>query len=396
MVLALIVEGLAFAALDLGIDAIKSIDKGKPDQTIVELVIGSGSEEARMGGATPAIALWNDRGERVGQHGSLGKEGDGANPVYHISHNQGHSGSAQAEYMMMSNIDDDAICISAVYVTDDRVSTAFFGDLPKMCGMSWGHSNRAIGDAQQIPDCFWLDNDGTNGINAQALSVHLRDMVANTDRIAQYNERIDSLCGSTPRFSFWGDLLPDSLIPMFDPPLDYEKDSGNGGIGRDKDIDRVLDKQTFDKSVSMYRGPQFVKRQPLTNTSAIPGVAGVSIPDFMLKRRGTSSGPSARRKRSQRMSERLIVTPHAKHSAVELCNSETSWGPDEVSLTERMFCDMETKSLYPLCKNGIEENCFDLEKKFLILPGGKTEQDDVVIHSRDLPLVKRYNTTEYW
>lgn len=175
---------------------------------------------------TPAIALWNERGERLGQHNAVGKKGDGDSANYDVDHNQGHEGASQAAYLMMSNIDDDAICISAIYVTDERVSTAIFGDLPKMCGISWTHSNRAIGETHQMPDCFWLDNDGTNGINAQAVSFHLTDSVANPDRIAQYNERLDSFCGSTPRFSFWGDLLPNSLIPIFNPALEYEKDSG--------------------------------------------------------------------------------------------------------------------------------------------------------------------------
>ena len=47
-VLAFILEGLAFASLDLGIDAIKNLDKGQGDKTKVELVIGSGSADARI------------------------------------------------------------------------------------------------------------------------------------------------------------------------------------------------------------------------------------------------------------------------------------------------------------------------------------------------------------
>lgn len=53
-ILAFILEGLAFASLDLGIDAIKNLDKGKGDKTKVEIVVGSGSEEARI--VSPRLA----------------------------------------------------------------------------------------------------------------------------------------------------------------------------------------------------------------------------------------------------------------------------------------------------------------------------------------------------
>ncbi|MBE3050413.1 hypothetical protein IMZ48_49550 [Candidatus Bathyarchaeota archaeon] len=99
------------------------------------------------------------------------------------------------------------------------------GDIGYQCGMSWGLSQRDIGEKHTRPKCVWLDNDGTNDINAQAMSFHIPDMVANPDRLTQYNENPNSLCKSTPRFSFWGDLLPDSQIPIFIPELEYEKDS---------------------------------------------------------------------------------------------------------------------------------------------------------------------------
>lgn len=126
---------------------------------------------------------------------------------------------------MLSNPDDDAVCISAIYITDSKVNTVWMGDIGYQCGMSWGLSQRDIGEKHTRPKCVWLDNDGTNDINAQAMSFHIPDMVANPDRLTQYNENPNSLCKSTPRFSFWGDLLPDSQIPIFIPELEYEKDS---------------------------------------------------------------------------------------------------------------------------------------------------------------------------
>src|ERR1700738_3356157 len=46
---------------------------------------------------------------------------------------------------------------------------------------------------------------------------------------------------------------------------------------------------------------------------------------------------------------KLITSTHPSHSAIGLCDSDTSRGPDFVSHHEGMYCDMETKQAYPLC-----------------------------------------------
>lgn len=47
------------------------------------------------------------------------------------------------------------------------------------------------------------------------------------------------------------------------------------------------------------------------------------------------------------------------HTATSLCESDTSRGPDFASLVERKFCDMETKTLWPICKSEEDGGCFD-------------------------------------
>ncbi|KAK4206570.1 hypothetical protein QBC37DRAFT_380961 [Rhypophila decipiens] len=58
---------------------------------------------------------------------------------------------------------------------------------------------------------------------------------------------------------------------------------------------------------------------------------------------------------------RLVVSDRPGHSAVKLCDSDTSWGPSFVSLAEGMFCNMETRELLPLCVGELTEGCFDVE-----------------------------------
>lgn len=45
----------------------------------------------------------------------------------------------------------------------------------------------------------------------------------------------------------------------------------------------------------------------------------------------------------------LVVSEHASHSAVQVCESDSSWGPDFVSISEGVFCDMCKRQYYPLC-----------------------------------------------
>jgi len=74
--------------------------------------------------------------------------------------------------------------------------------------------------------------------------------------------------------------------------------------------------------------------------------------------------PGAPAKRTPRarlpwMERRLIVSSFPAHSAAELCNSTTSRGPDFVG-PDGKFCDMGTKTLYPLCSVEEVDGCVEV------------------------------------
>ena len=108
-------------------------------------------------------------------------------------------------------------------------------------------------------------------------------------------------------------------------------------------------------------------------------------------------------KRSPGLANRLITSPREQHSATKLCERENSHGPDFVSWDEKVFCDMETKQSWPLCKgkngtglalggkNGTgpgvadltEEECYEWETHSLVAKGGER-------------LAKNYAKIEHW
>lgn len=77
------------------------------------------------------------------------------------------------------------------------------------------------------------------------------------------------------------------------------------------------------------------------------------------------------RKRQFTDEDRLIKSTSDHHTATELCESDTSFGPDFVSIKERRFCDMKARTVYPLCSVKVTVECFDNVANKLITPGPK-------------------------
>ncbi|KAH8903813.1 hypothetical protein BR93DRAFT_884413 [Coniochaeta sp. PMI_546] len=335
--------------------------------TGVKIVVGQGDET--VSGSTPHVALWDNHGSRIGQYHPLPWDTtpESNQRSIDVEHTQTTPKGAQADpfYVMISNFENNAICISAIYVTNGIVNSVFYGDIGYMCGMSWYPSTRELDSNFYTPRCVGLDADHTNGINARALSLHLNDMAAQPNKLAEYNENIDTLCKSTPRFSFWGNLTPDGQIPFFTPPLQYNQDSGNGGQGADKDPKAVIDKDNqYDKSVCVSQKEHHHKRSSQT-----------------MKRRGGV-------KTSNINPAHLVITDYDAHSAQEVCEHPNSVGWDIVSTKEGLFCDLTDRQLYPLCSPTVTVNCFDLGTLQLKTLG---ERDgSFAVHPRG------YNTTAHW
>lgn len=73
---------------------------------------------------------------------------------------------------------------------------------------------------------------------------------------------------------------------------------------------------------------------------------------------------------------RLVISSDVGQSAVELCESVGSLGPDFLNTAEGLFCHMSTKTIYPVCTGALRENCFNKDTKKLILGGIATRDVD--------------------
>lgn len=83
-----------------------------------------------------------------------------------------------------------------------------------------------------------------------------------------------------------------------------------------------------------------------------------------------------------------MLSGYTGHSAIEVCESKSSWGPDFVSVTEGIFCDMCERRSYPLCSEKETGACFDMATKQL-KSTGNGRRDGIIPE-------KRYNEVRHW
>ncbi|KAF6841087.1 hypothetical protein CPLU01_00648 [Colletotrichum plurivorum] len=75
-----------------------------------------------------------------------------------------------------------------------------------------------------------------------------------------------------------------------------------------------------------------------------------------------SPGKSVVKKRG--LAHWVIVSSRRSRNATAVCQEQSSYGPDFVSLAEGVYCNMETRETLPLCENGPSTDavdCFDVD-----------------------------------
>jgi hypothetical protein len=62
----------------------------------------------------------------------------------------------------------------------------------------------------------------------------------------------------------------------------------------------------------------------------------------------------------------IVGSHHARHNSTALCSNPWSYGPDFVSFHEGVYCDMETRRIWPLCNTTKREDCYDWDTRTLV------------------------------
>lgn len=228
----------------------------------------------------------------------------------------------------------------------------WFGDVGASCGQAWEYGAVEKGTLDNgdpfYPKCTWMDTDQGADIEFDQQLITNRQMKINMYAYGGNSTQrpLPYLCGATI-FS-WDTADPIEALP--------------GG--------------PICPACNSTKANSTVKRD-----SANFNEVGHTI-------RSSRPRPS----RSQKSADRLIVSSRKSQSAVELCKSPTSRGSDFASTNEGLFCDMSTRTLYPLCSNTTTSDCFDLEAEEMQLT--RRGADDGVpgrVERR-----KRYKRISYW
>jgi len=367
--------GTAFAVLDIALGALGLVDvlggllQPNTAKSVVRLGIGI-AENAD--GNRPSVSLYDVNGNYYGFETGSGKVGQGDHLEIKIEQIGKHT-AGQAQYLQIAEEGGDAVCIAYATLTHpNSIAWAWYGDNGFFCrdhGFFWYNSNTVAGQGNFMPRCTWIDGDATNGISTKVINIHMASFETSPERVAAFNENPNLLCGSKPRFFSFTDkngFLWDR--PYFSPPLEYQP-----GTLLDKDTNVILDSAHWAQG-SWESSPLegYFKREERHNS--------------------TTEAPAVRAMKHWPDRGHLVKSKQPSHTASALCKDKMSYGPDFVSVEEGLFCDMEHRRLWPLCKNKSEKACFDTKTDRMRLGPGNVRRDE----DGNRIIRKRYLKVDQW
>ena len=93
-----------------------------------------------------------------------------------------------------------------------------------------------------------------------------------------------------------------------------------------------------------------------------------------------------------------LLIKSGRHSAARLCSDKFALGPDFVSFKEKLYCDMKTRILYPLCddKLAFTGRCFDTDHDELVESNDKVSGGKRDVQKEEKNVVKTFDKVEIW
>ncbi|KAF2110306.1 hypothetical protein BDV96DRAFT_603901 [Lophiotrema nucula] len=287
-----------------------------------------------MGGIVPSIKVYNEKKQMIGNASSSNTTTVG--PGQYVTVTVTHQGSGQFQQPSYLQVEADtadiehAICISYIGQTwSDGTKLGWLGDIGAYCSqnhkdISWYYSELYVGmvnGTMYKPRCTWFGwrlIDGVRKKSVYTMRIHTPD----------FGRQVDS-----------GFSLPDNPSSLCQAPSTvwYNQSMFASAGNRLRPIIFLSMLDFFTMAVAATSST--IKRIPKYITSSYA--------------KDISRG-------------RLIASSHSEHGARELCESPSSYGPDFVSFTDKAFCDMETKTAWPLCDDERARGCFDWDTRSLV------------------------------
>lgn len=473
----------------LGISGILSIPtlasffaQPEPDKITVNIAVGatnSNIPNGNPGGDCPIATLYDVNGNPIGSASSTDIITDGGSIQLSIGGGEGSAASETPEYIQLVASGSNAVCIAwfstTSSVSDGSDFRTWNGATAQFCGLPWYPSTALFPSVALTyqPPCFWMSDDGrfVDGFSTRLTDFFFPGSSGPANQTAvQWAEFPDTLCKAPARQQFYNNSGPCvpfypsglSVVNQKDPETGFDVDfeaiessytmscSIAGIPFNDVNLGQPTSSISFDTSLTLPTGitlQSSLNLGPLARaapaTTALEGAPAITEAPRLPKSLKTK-GAAARKepvlnRRVENRAERphewceenqLVISEFTGHSAVEVCESESSWGPDFVSVVERVFCDMCLRRTYPLCggdggdsssgsatassgqaaetatwfsvpyapvsqglnassgSGGMIGTCFDLRNKQLRVPAK---------HRRNLSVpVKRYNGVRYW
>lgn len=338
-----------------------------------------------LGGDAVRLAAWDIEGNFLGSEiPDTGLPG-GAKTANAGFRDYGIEGRAGADYLSVVQNGNDGICIWLITGIMAGVGNqvAWTGDLGKACGAPWYPQTQVIKGLEKVysPSCIWIDGNADGNHIWKGFNLHVSSFPGSQSLIESvaalqdltkdaWNANRDLLCGSEPRFSLYEDIEIGMSLRYF---------SELPGSGADEaDAKLILDQSNWRWTDRLVGGELPLSRNGKTPENPCPfdqdapcvpekGSWNQDLKPFEKATRRSLRTRFADDKKLHHITKRqavhadnLVISNFAQHSAVELCESLTSLGPDMVSTIEGMFCDMSEKQLWPVCSDGSASYCFDM------------------------------------
>ena len=305
-----------------------------------------------FGGDPLVVSGYTGQGTYIGtgHMGGYMSQGQASSTVLDLT---GLGDDVQAMSLMIQEGGSDAVCIAYIELAwMGNLFSGMTGDFGEMCEQDWYYSSATWGfnpdGTPYTPNCMWVDGGSAKMHPLEEFSVNMEYLLASGDTIIPGDANSTATYCNTA-FSFAAETTDNhnSAVP----------NGLGGGAGVGSGPERLRRRSRIQGNNNKYETEPVYPAHNSTNGSPTCTASGTAST-------GTASVPQSTGtlRTHHGFSSRLVISSKDKHSATHLCESKRSRGPDLVSLSEGVYCDMANRRTYPLCSDKVAIDCFSYDE----------------------------------